>query len=79
MCIIITERGKWSNEAFEKTMDVIESGKTSLKQTNIHWNIPCTFLSNHLNGKTRSRKCGPTSVLIEEKKDEVIVTSTLVV
>jgi hypothetical protein len=53
-------------------MDAIESGKTSLRQTNRHWNIPCTFLSNHLNGKTKSRKGGLASVLIE-KKDEVIV------
>jgi hypothetical protein len=71
MCITITERGKWIDEAFEKAMDVIESGRTSLKQANIHWNIPYTFLSNHLNGKTRSKKCGPTSVLTK-KNDERI-------
>jgi hypothetical protein len=31
------------------------------------------FLSNHLNGKTRSRKMGPRGVLIEEKDVAVIV------
>jgi hypothetical protein len=25
-----------------------------MRQANKHWNIPCRFLSNHLNGKTRS-------------------------
>lgn len=76
MCITITERGKWIDEVFKKAMAVIESGRTSLKQANIHWNIPCTFLSNHLNGKTRSKKCGPTSVLTK-KKNETIVAWTL--
>jgi hypothetical protein len=56
----------------EKAMDAIESGRTSLKQTNRHWNIPCTFLLNHLNGKTRSMKCGLASVLAENE-DEVVV------
>jgi len=57
-------------------MDAIESERTSLKQASIHWNILCTFLLNHLNGKTRSKKCGPTSVF-EENEDEVIVAWTL--
>jgi hypothetical protein len=63
MCIIITEIGKWTIEMFKEAMDVIKNGRTSLKQANIHWNIPCTSLSNHLNGRTRSRKCGLASVL----------------
>jgi hypothetical protein len=70
-------KGKWTNEALEKTMDVIENGRTSLRQINIHWNISCTSLSDHLNCKTRSRKCGPSSVLTL-KKDEVVVAWTLV-
>ncbi len=53
---------------FKEAMDVIVNGRTSLKQTNIHWNIPYISLSNHLNDKTRSRKCGLVSVLIERKK-----------
>jgi len=36
ICITITERGKWTYEALEEPMDAIESGITSLKQTNIH-------------------------------------------
>ncbi len=57
-------------------MDAIESGKTSLKQASKHWNIPCTFLLNHLNGKTRSKKCGLASVFMENE-DEVVVAWTL--
>ncbi len=36
ICITIIERGKWTYEALEEPMDVIESEITSLKQTNIH-------------------------------------------
>jgi hypothetical protein len=75
-CIIVSMRGKWTNEALEKAMDVIESGRTSLRQTNRHWNIFCTSLSYHLNCKTRSRKCGPSCVL-REKEDEVVIAWTL--
>jgi hypothetical protein len=68
-CITIIKRGKWIDEALLKeAMDEIESGKTSLRQTSRHWNIPCTFLSNHLNGKTKSKKGGSASVLIEKKR-----------
>jgi hypothetical protein len=68
-CITIIRRGKWIDEALlKKAMDAIESGKTSLRQTSRHWNKHCTFLSNHLNGKTKSKKGGLAHVLIEEKK-----------
>jgi len=43
-------------------MDVVEKGVTSLKKANYHWNIPLTSLSNHLNGKTRSKKVGSLGV-----------------
>jgi hypothetical protein len=36
MCITIIERGKWTDETLEEAMDVIESGKTSLRQVNRH-------------------------------------------
>jgi len=37
-------------------MDAIENGTTSLMKASRHWNIHLTSLSNHLYGKTRSRK-----------------------
>jgi hypothetical protein len=46
-CITITRKGKWTNEALEEAMDAIGNGKTSLRQANRHWNIPCISLSNH--------------------------------
>jgi hypothetical protein len=33
-CIIIIWKGKWIDEALKEAMDAIESGKTSLIQTN---------------------------------------------
>ncbi len=66
-CITIIKRGKWIDETLKKAMDVIKSGKTSLRQTSRHWNIPCTFQSNHLNGKTKSKKGGLASLFIEKK------------
>jgi len=65
-------KGKWIDEALEKTMDVIKSGRTSLKQTNRHWNRSCTSLSYHINCKTRYRKCGSSSVLTENEDDVVV-------
>jgi hypothetical protein len=61
----------------EEAMDAINSGTTSFKHASRHQNIPLTFFSNHLSGKTRSRKCGSGGVLIE-KEDEVVVAWTLV-
>jgi hypothetical protein len=42
-----------------------------LRKINKFWNIPLTLFLNHLNAKTRLRKVGPTSVLINE--DDKIV------
>jgi hypothetical protein len=47
-------------------MDVIERRICSLKRTSGSLNIPLTFLSNYLNGKTRHRKIKPIGVLIKE-------------
>jgi hypothetical protein len=48
-------------------MDAIEGGITSLKKASRHWNIALTSFSNHLYGKTTSRKYEPAGVLIEEE------------
>jgi hypothetical protein len=47
-------------------MDVIERRICSLKRTSGSLNIPLTFLSNYLNGKTRSSKIKPICVLTKE-------------
>ncbi len=33
-------RSKWTNEALEEAMDIVEGGIISLKKANRHWNIP---------------------------------------
>jgi hypothetical protein len=58
-------------------MDAIENGTFSLCKASRAWNIPMSSISNHLNGKTISRKMVPRGVLIEEK-DAIMITWTLV-
>ncbi len=58
-------------------MDAIENGTFSLWRASRAWNIPMSSNSNHLNGKTISRKMGPRGVLTEEE-DVIIITWTLV-
>jgi hypothetical protein len=60
-------KGKWSNQALEEAMDAIERRTTSFRKPNRHWNIPLTSLSNHLYGKTRSRKLA-TSKYINNRR-----------
>jgi hypothetical protein len=67
----------WINEALELIMDAIENGTFSLRRASRAWNIPMSSISNHLNGKTKSRKIGPRGVLTE-KKDAIMITWTLV-
>jgi hypothetical protein len=59
----------------EEAMDAVENGTISLKKSNRHWNIPFTSLFDHLYGKTRSMKLGPTCMLIVE--DHVVVAWVL--
>jgi hypothetical protein len=47
----------------EEVMDVVENGTISLRRASKEWNIPLTSLSNHLYGKTRTRKFGPIGIL----------------
>jgi hypothetical protein len=53
-------------------MEAIEKGTNSLKKVSKSWNIPLNSLSNHLNGKIRNKKRGPTSVLTKEE-DVIII------
>jgi hypothetical protein len=75
-CNRLITRGKWTNKALEKAMDVIENGTTSLRKTNKHWNIPFTSLFDHLYGKTRFKKPKPASVPILEE-DQVVIAWVL--
>ncbi len=59
-------RGMWSSESLKVAMDVVERGITFLWGANKFWGKHVTSLSNHLCGKTRSRKIGPPIVLTEE-------------
>jgi hypothetical protein len=71
--LIAKVNNTWIDEHLEEALDVMKKGVTSLKKANKHWNIPLTFLSNHLNGKTRSRKYGPLGVLTFDE-DQVHVS-----
>jgi hypothetical protein len=51
----------------EEAMEAIERGTYSLRKESRFWNIQLSSLSNHLNGKTRSKKLGLACVLIEEE------------
>jgi hypothetical protein len=48
-------------------MDAIENETTSLMKTSRHRNIHLTSLSNHLYGKTRSKKPRPLGMLTIEE------------
>jgi hypothetical protein len=70
--IDINPRGMWSNESLEIAMNVVEPDITSLLGPNKFWGRFVTSLSDHLNGKSISRKIGPSGVLTEEE-DEVVI------
>jgi hypothetical protein len=63
--------GKWSNESLEIAMDAIECGITYFLGANKFWGILVTSFSDHLNGKTRSRKIEPLGVLTKEENKVV--------
>jgi hypothetical protein len=46
-------------------MDVMEREHTSLRKVTKYWNITLNSLLDHLNGRTRSKKVGLKSILIE--------------
>jgi hypothetical protein len=62
-CSLLITRSKWTNKTLEEAMDAIENGTTSLRKASRHWNILLTSLSDHLYGKTKSKKLGLTNVL----------------
>jgi hypothetical protein len=53
-------------------MEVIEAMTHSLQKVNKSWGMLLTSLFDHLNGKIRSRKMGPTNVLMEEENKATI-------
>jgi hypothetical protein len=71
-----TQKGMWMDETLETTMDVVERGSHSLRRAKRSWSIPMSSLSNHSNGKTRSRKMGPRGVRIKVE-DSAVITWTL--
>jgi len=62
----------WIDDALGTTRDVVEKWIHSLRRANRAWNIPLSSFSNHLNGKTKSRKMGPKGVLIAKKGAKVM-------
>ncbi len=53
-------------------MDVVEFRIASLKKASKNWNIPSTFLFNHLGRKIRNRKPGFIGVLAEEEYKTIV-------
>ncbi len=51
-------RGKWISESLKIAMDAVEKGIISLWGVNKFWGILVISLSDHLYGKTKSRKIG---------------------
>jgi hypothetical protein len=45
----------------------MERGQASLRKASKFWHILVTFLLNHLNNKTKSKKVGSQGVLIDEE------------
>ncbi len=62
-----SEKGKWTDQALEDAMEVVESRTSSLKGATRPWYISVTNFSNQLNKKTRSRKVGPHGMLMEDE------------
>jgi hypothetical protein len=56
----------------EEAMDAIERGTYSTKKATKQWNLPLISFLDHLNGKTRSRKMGPSRVLTNEKDVTIV-------
>jgi hypothetical protein len=69
-------KGKWTSEDLEEAMETIEQGTCFLLGVSRIFHMPLSFLSNHLNGCTHSKKIGPSIVLIEEG-DAIVYKWTL--
>ncbi len=71
-CNPLITRSKWTNEALEEAMDIIENGTTLLRKASKHYNIPLTSLLEYLYGKTKSWKHGRIGMRTIEE-DQVVV------
>jgi hypothetical protein len=60
------KRNLWRNNG------CIGRNQTSFRKVSKFWHISLTLLSNHLNGKIRSRKVSPI-IVITNKEDKIIV------
>jgi hypothetical protein len=60
----------------EEAMDAMENQTIFFRRASKQWNILLTSLSNHLYGKTRTRKLGPIGILTLEE-DQVVVAWVL--
>jgi hypothetical protein len=69
----LTQQGKWTSEALEEVMNVVKTCATSLMKVSKFWYIPLTSLSNHLNGRTRSKKVGLAGVVMNEKDKTFVI------
>jgi hypothetical protein len=69
----LTQQGRWTSEALEEAMNVVKRRETSLMKVSKFWYIPLTSLSNHLNGRTRSKKVGLAGVLMNEKDNAFVI------
>ena len=59
--------GTWSTEALESAIAAIEAG-AKIKTTARYYDIPASSLTDHLYGRTLSRKRGPPTILKEDEE-----------
>jgi hypothetical protein len=64
-------KGKWTSEGLEEAMETIEQDIYSLQGASWIFHIFLNFFSDHLNGRTWSKKMGPLGVLTRE--EDVVV------
>ena len=63
--------GNWSTASLKSTIRVVDNGY-KLREVAQHFDIPVSSLSDHVNGRTLSRKPGPGGVLSMEEESLLV-------
>ena len=65
-------RAKWSDEDLKLAIEALDSGY-SMREVCEAFSIPRTSLRDHYNGRLRSRKMGPPSILTKVEQDKLVL------
>lgn len=63
---------QWKDSELQTEVEVMEDGTMSLRGTCRYFNIPFSFLSYHLHGRTIQRKRGVKGVHTTSKDEEIV-------